>query len=81
MKNLICRLRGHKVLCSQEIYLDERGNAMKAHAHVCLRCGLIRKFDDEPLEEEYSEMLRSLAGPKNDPVRVWFDPPTSHYVN
>ena len=81
MKNLICRLRGHKVLCSQEIYLDERGNAMKAHDHVCLRCGLIRKFDDEPLEEEYALMLRQIAGLNRQPVRVDFPAQDSHYLN
>lgn len=81
MNSLICRLRGHKLLCEQEIYLDEHGNATKSHSHTCLRCGLIRKFDDEPLEEEYTLMLREIAGLNQRPVRVDFPAQDSHYLN
>lgn len=78
MRNLICRIRGHDILCTQEAVLTPDGRAILHHYHVCRRCNRRHEYGTEELSPEWAAMLQNEVEVTGIPVVVNLDPPYRH---
>jgi len=59
VKNPICRVLGHKTLCTATATLMPDGGAILRHEHECLRCKRVHTFHDEWLDPAWEALLRA----------------------
>lgn len=73
-QKLRCRLGRHQILCARQVIMKEDDTAVLTHAHLCLSCNIERTYEDEPLEEEFAQALKSLINPPPNTAMVYDDP-------
>ena len=78
MKNLLCRVVGHRTVCSQQAVLLPDGGALFYHQHACMRCRGIRTWPTEWLGKEEEMNLRQALTPERVPVTVDLDYSYAH---
>ena len=60
-KHLVCRFKGHKVICMQEYVVSPDMRVTMDHVHACFRCLSKKTFESEEVQSGLSDIIASIT--------------------